>query len=87
MVVVHKVGPSRHNYAMTTKDALNQWASDAVSLAVCECLNAVAEEMDSLAKDLRGEVWWHAPAGVDWSQVRPSRRLVEGPTRADDSAK
>lgn len=77
----------RQNLTVTTKHALDQWAREAVALAVCECLQAVAEEMDSLAKDLRGEVWWHAPYGLDWAQLRPTRRLVEGPTRTDDSAK
>lgn len=72
---------------MSTKTALDQWASEAVALAVCECLHAVAEEMDSLAKDLRGEVWWHAPTGVDWAQMRHHRRLVEGPTRPADGSK
>jgi len=72
---------------MTTKEALDQWASEAVALAVCECLHAVAAEMDSHAKDLRGEVWWRCPSDADWTRWRNTRRLVEGPARPDDSVK
>jgi len=72
---------------MSTKTALDQWASEAVAMVLCECLHAVADEMDALSKGLRGEVWWHAPTGIDLAQMRYPRRLVEGPKRAADDSK
>lgn len=66
---------------MSTKEAIDQWARQAVALAVYECLLAAASELDTQAKDVRGEAWWAAPEDEAWAKWRRQRRLVEGPTK------
>jgi hypothetical protein len=72
---------------MATKAALDQWAREAVTLALYECLLATAVRLQSHVEEVRGEAGWIRPPDDAWQQWRARRRLYSEPTRpADGSA-
>ncbi len=68
---------------MTTKVALDQWARDAVALALYECFLATAARRDEEAKAVRVEADWVRLSEAEWLEWKAKRRAVEDPKRSD----
>ena len=70
---------------MSTR-AIDQWAREAVALAVYECLLASATRFCADAQRMHTEAAWASPPHDQWVQWRARRKVRDDLKRAPDSA-
>lgn len=70
---------------MSTR-AIDQWAREAVALAVYECLLASASRFCADAQRMRTEAEWASPSLEQWVRWQAQRKQHDDLKRAPDSA-